>query len=167
MAARPYNRRSQLRRVFRAVAVRRVFVTMLALLISNAPWPCVHEHEITGETVTHSVSMAHHVDRHHADAFQSGLAKLGWHWHLVLPWQACDESNPDQPDEPVPSLPASPTVELSHANLQIAPVNLIDTGIHAVRAIEMPLHAQTSASQFFATYGCSVAIGDLVSVRLC
>ncbi len=140
---------------------------MLALLISNAPWPCVHAHEIAGDTVEHSVSLAHHVDRHHADAFQLGLSKLGWHWHLILPWQACDEEHPDQRDEPVPSLPATPTVELSTANFLINPINLIDTQIHAVQVVDMPLHAQTSASQFFATYGCSVAIGDLVSVRLC
>jgi|GEM_PF-2388322 len=61
---------------------------LLVLSMWHAPLPCVHTHDIVGPFVEHVLSLARHVDHFHLAEVEHGQRHLGWHVHLVLPWNA-------------------------------------------------------------------------------
>ena len=171
-----------LRRAVQKLAGRVLRVVMV-LSLWHAPIPWVHVHEIEGPQVERLGALSQHVARFHARELSRSGARLDWHSHLVLPWcmthqHSCPADNDRHPgpDEILAGAKlvaggqaASPTIGqpttraflAGFVPMDAAPLVQLCAGTSAVP------FGPAQCRHFFETYGCSVAIRDLVSVRLC
>jgi hypothetical protein len=154
------------------------------LSVWHAPVPWVHLHETSGPTVAYDVQLQRHLGEFHPHlAAETQPASLGWHVHLVLPWQCghkgdCD---PRQTQHGTPdcisnlqfgSAFSSPSgsqavVELlAHTTFGLPTLvlpALLDESNPALTA-KPALSAPTG---FLASFAGSVAICDLIDRHLC
>jgi hypothetical protein len=137
----------------------------------HAPLPWVHSHDIVGPFVEHVLSLARHVDHFHLAEVEHGQRHLGWHVHLVLPWNASQTS--DCPGDDLSHVPHElPT----HAQFAVADAGSPQALLRAVEllpgpagapGIDVPLIAEADPALWEAcTWG---DLHDPVSVqdRLC
>jgi len=160
---------------------RRLLAALLVVSLWHAPVPWIHAHALRGGDVDHIEQLHRHVDAFHATEIAAGQLRLELHAHLILPWERVP--TPDAPG--APHVPGSDDLDYallsadsgatlsaksagavspdSFGNLMTSQV--IDSFLR--QAPESSLRGISCGSHFFETYGCSVSIGDLVSVRLC
>ena len=161
--------------------VRRALALMLIVSLWHAPVPWIHAHELHGTDVDHVEQLHRHVDAFHATEIAAGQLRLDLHAHLILPWERVP--TPDAPG--TPHVPGSDDLEFALLSVgtgaslsaksagPAAPEllgNLLASlmiGSSVRQAPESSLRGISRGSHFFETYGCSVSIGDLVSVRIC
>ena len=152
----------------RALGLRRALVLAVVLAVSSVPLPFVHRHALNGDQVAGSTGLSKHVDGFHVRSFRAGERETGWHLHLLPPWQTREDAQ--HKSEPKPESVTSPSIaiDLGRDSGQLHALAHLDAMLLTlqVRAVS-PLRADFRATQFFSTYGCSVTICDLVSVRLC
>lgn len=109
--------------------------------------------------------------------------EIGWHTHLVLPWclthrSPCPVDRPAGDDEghfasglkfgmvlPAP-IPVSVGYAVTGAYVPVAELCALAHPLQGL-AVPVPADARNAALQFMGTYGCSVSLGDLLSVRVC
>ena len=151
-----------------AMVLRRVLVLVVALAVSSVPLPFVHRHALNGEQVASSPGLAQHIDRFHVRSFRASERETGWHLHLLSPWQAKEDAQHQSEAQPESVVPASIATDLSRDNGQLHALARLDALVLTLQVWTVsPLRTNVRATQFFSTYGCSVTICDLVSVRLC
>jgi hypothetical protein len=173
------------RPIARAVqtATGRVLRVVMVLSLWHAPIPWIHVHEFEGAQVERLESLSRHIAAFHAHELNRGSPSGDWHAHLVLPWcmnhhhdcPADDERDP-APDDILGG--AKVTVgglPVSQSYGQPTTRAFLTWAIPADGAAVAQYGPATSGApsgpapfrHFFETYGGSVAICDLVSVRLC
>ncbi|HEY2249972.1 MAG TPA: hypothetical protein VGH74_02885 [Planctomycetaceae bacterium] len=166
----------------------RMLRVVIVLSLWHAPIPWVHVHEFEGPRVDRLESLSRHIAEFHAGDLLWGTTAAEWHSHLVLPWclnHRCphDQHNCPADDERDPGsddilaggrltagdLTAGqsfgpPTSRAWLAGeFMAAEAPLVQRGTGANNA----LCGLSRFRQFFETYGSSVAVRDLLSVRLC
>jgi len=166
---------------FCALWGRRFLALLLALSLWHAPVPWVHAHDLRGPDVDHIGQLHRHVDVFHSSEIAAGQSHLELHAHLILPWERdADPNHPGTPHSPgsdefdfvLPSADtsASLSVKLVGPAADLLVANVLSSGFvlaDSTLTWEASLRASSHGSHFFETYGSSVSIGDLVSVRLC
>jgi len=156
---------------------------VVALSLWHAPIPWVHVHELKGPQVEKLTSLSQHVADFHARDLNWGRGSSDWHAHLVLPWclnhqhrcPADDDRNSSADDIFSGVTVVSGSAAAGSAFGQPTNRAFLASVIPADAAAIVNRDAGTSAAllgqafcrHFFETYGCSVAIRDLVSVRVC
>lgn len=170
------------RRVSRCALVSRRFLTLLlALSLWHAPVPWFHAHDLLGPDVDHIAQLHRHVDAFHASEIAAGESHLELHAHLILPWER--DADPDDPGSP--HVPGSDDFDVALLTVDTAStlsakvvgraLDLLTSSVSQREFAladdglvwEASLRASSHGTHFFETYGSSVSIGDLVSVRLC
>ena len=175
------NSRMLIRAVQKATGRALRFVMVLSLW--HAPIPWVHVHEIAGPQVERLASLSQHVAVFHARDLSWENTTLNWHAHLVLPWclnhqhncPADDDRDPGSDDILGCARVIAGAIAESQAFGQPTTRAFLAGGIFADEAALIERAIGTSSGQigpsrirhFFETYGCSVAVRDLMSVRLC
>lgn len=155
---------------------------LLVLSLWHAPIPWIHTHAVAGPIVDHVDSLSRHVHEFHEEDAAQGETALGWHAHLVLPW--CFDGSDSCPSDERPEpghlafamkfgLTTSPQQTFASA-IQLTAGPFVALAAPAgMPALSPPALAHCADYQhhrgrhFFETYGCSVSIGDLDSVRTC
>jgi hypothetical protein len=166
-----------------STATGRALRVMMVLSLWHAPIPWVHVHEIAGPAVERLASLSQHVAVFHARDLSWGNTSLDWHTHLVLPWclnhqhncPADDDRDPGSDDILGCTKVIAGAVVASQAFGQPTTRAFLADGILADEAALIERATGTGSGQvgpsqirhFFETYGCSVAVRDLMSVRLC
>jgi hypothetical protein len=164
------------------VAARMLRLVMV-LSLWHAPIPWIHVHELEGPQVERLGALSQHIAEFHARELMREGARLDWHSHLVLPWcmthehdcPADDEQNPASDDifggaKVVTSgLAACQTIGQPTTRAFLAVDVPADAApfVHLGAGTSAALFGPAQCRHFFETYGCSVAVRDLVSVRLC
>ena len=67
----------------------------LVLSLWHAPLPWFHVHAVEAAVVAQTPWLAEHVEEFHAELLEQTTASLGWHVHLVLPWNATHKGDCD------------------------------------------------------------------------
>ena len=161
----------------------RVLRVVMVLSLWHAPIPWVHVHELEGPQVERLELLSQHVADFHARELSWGGTCLDWHSHLVLPWclshqhdcPADDDRNPGSDDifggakVVAGGLVAGQSIGQPTTRAFLAGEIPADEAalVHHGAGASAVLYGQASCRHFFETYGCSVAVRDLVSVRLC
>lgn len=156
---------------------------VMVLSLWHAPIPWVHVHEFEGPQVERLESLSQHIAEFHARDLHWGCPSANWHSHLVLPWCLSHQHNCPKDNERHPGsddilggakviaggLAAGPALGQPTTRAFLAGEMLAD------EAALVQGGAGTSGGHigpsrfrhFFETYGCSIAVRDLVNVRLC
>jgi hypothetical protein len=173
------------RPITRAVqtATGRLLRVVMVLSLWHAPIPWIHVHEFEGPQVQRLDSLSRHIAAFHSHELKKESPPPDWHAHLVLPWcmshqhdcPADDERDPAADDilggakATAGGLPSGqsygqPTTRafLTGA-IPADEAALVQFGSATSGALSGPLRFR----HFFETFGGSIAICDLVSVRLC
>lgn len=156
---------------------------VMVLSLWHAPIPWVHVHEIEGPQVERLASLSQHVADFHARELSWGKTSLDWHSHLVLPWclnhqhdcPADNERNPGSDDILGGATVVAGNLAAGHSIGQPTTRAFLAGTLPTDAAVLVDHDAGTRAAllghlacrHFFETYGCSVAVRDLISVRLC
>jgi len=156
---------------------------VIVLSLWHAPIPWVHVHEFEGPQVERLVTLSQHIAEFHARDLVCGTASAEWHSHLVLPWCLNHQHNCPADDERDPGSDDILTGTKVTAGNLTAGHALGQPNSRAFLAGEFSAHEAvlgqqgTGANgkicglsrfrQFIETYGSSVAVRDLLSVRLC
>ena len=153
---------------------------LLVLSLWHAPLPWVHSHAMAGPIVDQVASLARHIDEFHPDAAQDTL-EAGWHMHLVLPWSLSHHTpcpyqhNHDDGSNAALGLnagivmPAPLPVSVGYAaNGELLLVDAAGSaeGLHRGGLTQLS-NTRNSPGHFLGTFGGSVSLGDLLSVRTC
>lgn len=166
---------------------RRSLALRAALVVSlwHAPVPWVHFHDLEGPQVESLDPLSRHIAEYHAGDVHHGHKSLTWHTHLVLPWcldghDACprdhDGDHAPRPDDTwlvVTAGASSLQSTLSLGRLaRAANPGCSDSFARAVVAPQEVVAAATVPPcgwqrHFFETYGPSIAVRDLIGVRVC
>jgi len=156
---------------------------VVVLSLWHAPIPWVHVHEFEGPQVERLESLARHIAEFHARDLYWGNTTVNWHSHLVLPWCLSHQHNCPADDERQPGSDdilggakvvaggpiAGSAFGQPTTRAFLAGEILADEAAHGRRVTGTSgvLSGVPRFRHFFETYGSSVAVRDLVSVRLC
>jgi hypothetical protein len=164
-------------------AVGRVLRVVMVLSLWHAPIPWVHVHDLDGPQVERLGSLSRHIADFHARELSRGGTRLDWHAHLVLPWclthqhdcPADNERNPGSDDilagakANACSWASGQSIGQPTARAFLAEQIPADAAVLVSpgTGASATLFCQAPFRHFFESYGSSVAVRDLVSVRLC
>jgi|GEM_PF-3093464 len=169
-------------------AAGRVLRVVIVLSLWHAPIPWVHVHEFEGPKVERLESLSRHIVEFHAQDLVWGTTLAEWHSHLVLPWclnhrclhhhdncPADDERDSGMDDVLAGARVTVANMTAGHAFGPPAGRAVFAGELAAAQAVlgQRATGANSAICgvprfrQFIETYGSSVAVRDLLSVRLC
>ena len=149
----------------------------------HAPIPWIHIHAVSGAAIQSNSRLARHLDEFHPEIADFPESELGWHWHLVLPWDMghqgdCHFPSGCQPaDEGVAALKYASVCTLDHGlglfpvrncppDRNCSPTLTERTALGTHTRIELGSRPGASGS-YFGTFIGSVSICDLIDRHLC
>jgi hypothetical protein len=154
----------------------------MLLSVWHAPIPWFHVHAVAGPAVEHNLQLQRHLGEFHPGlASEVAENAVGWHVHLILPWQSqhkgdCDsqESHPDGSDC-IAGLKFGSAFSPSQSSLSLNqllcastwPTLIPPADLQAVQSAADRKPALGAPTGFFASFGASIAICDLIDRHLC
>lgn len=161
---------------------KRGFRLLLVLSLWHAPIPWIHAHDVQGPDVDSRTLLSEHVAEFHARELAEGRQRLDWHAHLILPWCLvhhfpCPESQHSQraSDDLVGAIDASSRTASIDAcgpaldRAFMAGLVVVDGAVTVLSAVagDTGQAARECGGHFFASYGPSIGVQELIGLRLC